>query len=66
RSFWQRQVDTETPGYRNPPLPPTRIKKVINNDPDVNLKVCRSIIKHFQVFANYIHTELSCRCTCYQ
>ncbi|KAG1799254.1 uncharacterized protein HD556DRAFT_1231682, partial [Suillus plorans] len=45
RSFWQRQVDTETPGYRNPSLPLTRTKKVIKNDPDVNLKVCRSIIK---------------------
>ncbi|KAG1815813.1 hypothetical protein EV424DRAFT_1325252, partial [Suillus variegatus] len=44
RSFWQRQVDTETPGYRNPPLPLTRIKKV-TSDPDVNSKVCRSITK---------------------
>ncbi|KAG1815810.1 hypothetical protein EV424DRAFT_1285626, partial [Suillus variegatus] len=43
--IWQRQVDTETPGYRNPPLPLTRIKKVMKSDPDVNLKVCRSIIK---------------------
>ncbi|KAG2092791.1 uncharacterized protein F5147DRAFT_548700, partial [Suillus discolor] len=49
RSFWRQQVDRpaekETPGYRNPPLPLTHITKVIKSDPDVNLKVCRSIIK---------------------
>ncbi|KAG1872837.1 hypothetical protein C8R48DRAFT_594433, partial [Suillus tomentosus] len=35
RSSWQRQMDTETPNYWNPPLPLTCIKKV-TSDPDVN------------------------------
>ncbi|KAG1897371.1 uncharacterized protein F5891DRAFT_957342, partial [Suillus fuscotomentosus] len=35
-SFWQQQVDTETPGYRNSPLPLTRIKKVIKSDPVIS------------------------------
>ncbi|KAG1897377.1 uncharacterized protein F5891DRAFT_957373, partial [Suillus fuscotomentosus] len=44
RSFWQWKMDTETPNCKNPPLPPTRIKKV-TSDPDVNSRVCRFIIK---------------------
>ncbi|KAG1784408.1 uncharacterized protein HD556DRAFT_1251382, partial [Suillus plorans] len=55
RSFWQRQVDTaekETPAYRNPPLPLTRIKKVTKSDPDVNLKVCRSLSLHHKTMSS--------------
>jgi hypothetical protein len=58
RSFWLRRVDAaeqETPDYRHPPLPLARIKNVMKSDPDVNLKVCRSVIEQYPVLTDYVH-----------
>ncbi|KAG2092819.1 uncharacterized protein F5147DRAFT_585716, partial [Suillus discolor] len=62
-SFWQRQVDTaekETAGYRKSSAPSlTYIKQVMKSD-------LEGMSLHHKIIANYVHTELSPRCTCYQ